>query len=68
MFDDFSKRSKAVQAALNLAKERRWSDIGLTAAQPIRDLWTHKDLGDSNFGGTIRAHGSILLKVGMPTR
>ena len=29
MFDDFSKRSKAVQAALDLAKERRWGDIGL---------------------------------------
>ncbi|HTO80203.1 MAG TPA: TetR/AcrR family transcriptional regulator [Methylocystis sp.] len=30
MFDDFSKRSKAVQAALDLAKERRWGDIALT--------------------------------------
>ncbi len=29
MFDDFSKRSKAVQAALDLAKERSWGDIGL---------------------------------------
>jgi ubiquinone biosynthesis protein COQ9 len=30
MFDDFSKRSKAVQAALDLAKERSWGNIGLT--------------------------------------
>jgi len=30
MFDDFSKRSKAVRAALDLAKERRWGDISLT--------------------------------------
>ena len=30
MFDDFSKRSKAVKAALDLAKERSWSDIALT--------------------------------------
>ncbi len=29
MFDDFSKRSKAVQAALDLAKERSWGDITL---------------------------------------
>ncbi len=29
MFDDFSKRSKAVQAALDLAKEKDWGDIGL---------------------------------------
>ena len=30
MFDDFSKRSKAVKAALDLAKERSWRDIALT--------------------------------------
>ena len=29
MFDDFSKRSKAVRAALDLAKERGWGDISL---------------------------------------
>jgi AcrR family transcriptional regulator len=29
MFDDFSKRSKAVRAAFDLAKERRWGDITL---------------------------------------
>jgi AcrR family transcriptional regulator len=29
MLDDFSKRSKAVRAALDLAKERSWGDIGL---------------------------------------
>jgi AcrR family transcriptional regulator len=29
MFDDFSKRSKAVRAALELAKTRPWSDISL---------------------------------------
>ena len=30
MFDDFSKRAKAVRAALDLAKERSWGDISLT--------------------------------------
>ena len=29
MFDDFSKRSKAVRAALDLAEERGWGDISL---------------------------------------
>lgn len=29
MFDDFSKRSKAVRAAFELAEERRWSEISL---------------------------------------
>ena len=30
MFDDFSKRSKAVRAALDLAKDRGWGEIGLS--------------------------------------
>lgn len=30
MFDDFSKRSKAVRAALDVAKERPWGDISLS--------------------------------------
>ena len=38
MFDDFSKRSKAVQAALDLAKERSWGDIGLTDIARAADL------------------------------
>jgi AcrR family transcriptional regulator len=29
MFDDFSKRSKAMRAALDLAQERNWGDIAL---------------------------------------
>ena len=30
MFDDFSKRSKAVRAALDLAKDKGWGEIGLS--------------------------------------
>ena len=30
MFDDFSKRSKAVQAALDLAKDKGWGGVGLS--------------------------------------
>lgn len=46
----------------------KWSDLGLVGSQPIRDLWKHKDLGqsDGNFAGTIGAHGSIMLKIGKP--
>ena len=29
MFDDFSKRSKVVRAALDLAKDKGWGEIGL---------------------------------------
>jgi alpha-galactosidase len=46
----------------------KWSDLGIKGSQPIRDLWKQKDHGqfDGNFGGTITAHGSILLKIGTP--
>jgi len=30
MFDDFSKRSKAVRAALDLAKDKSWGEVGLS--------------------------------------
>ena len=45
-----------------------WTDLGFTGMQPVRDLWTHKEQRDlsDNFGGTIRAHGSILFKIGTP--
>jgi ubiquinone biosynthesis protein COQ9 len=38
MFDDFSKRSRAVKAALDLAKERAWSDIALADIARAADL------------------------------
>jgi ubiquinone biosynthesis protein COQ9 len=38
MFDDFSKRSKAVRAALDLAKERNWGDISLPDIAQAADL------------------------------
>jgi ubiquinone biosynthesis protein COQ9 len=42
MFDDFSKRSKAVRTALDLAKERGWADISLTDIAQAANL----DLAD----------------------
>src|SRR5680860_620480 len=40
MFDEFSKRSKAVRAALELAQQRDWGDIALAdiASQAGLDL------------------------------
>ena len=38
MFDDFSKRSKAVRAALDLAEERGWGDISLADIAQAADL------------------------------
>ncbi|WP_431279208.1 X2-like carbohydrate binding domain-containing protein [Leifsonia poae] len=43
-----------------------WSDLGLTGAASVRDLWAGKDLGTfaSKFTGqTIPIHGVRLLKV-----
>jgi ubiquinone biosynthesis protein COQ9 len=42
MFDDFSKRSKAVRAALELAKDQGWGEIGLAGIAQAATL----DLAD----------------------
>ncbi|MDQ2730670.1 MAG: NPCBM/NEW2 domain-containing protein [Armatimonadota bacterium] len=43
-----------------------WDDLELIGTQPVRDLWLHKDLGDStdSFTATVPAHGAMLLKIG----
>ena len=38
MFDDLSKRSKAVRAALDLAKDRSWGDVGLAEIAAAANL------------------------------
>jgi len=45
-----------------------WSDIGVKGAQPVRDLWMHKDMGahDSSYTDTVPSHGCIVLKIGRP--
>jgi len=46
----------------------KFSDLGLTGSQPVRDLWLHKDLGSvSNaFTATVPRHGVVLVKIGRP--
>ncbi len=34
MLDDFSKRNKAIRAALELAAERGWNDVSLHRYRP----------------------------------
>lgn len=48
--------------------ETRWSDLGLTGPQPIRDLWQHKDLGtfSGEFAVDVPRHGARLLRIGQP--
>jgi alpha-galactosidase len=50
--------------------EVKWSDLGLTGNQPVRDLWQHKDLGVSrdSFSATVPRHGAVLLKIGTPKK
>ncbi len=46
----------------------RWSDIGVSGAHAVRDLWLHKDIGTYRDAVTVvvPAHGCVLLKVGPP--
>lgn len=46
----------------------RWSDLGLTGPQPVRDLWLHKDLGKltQSYSVSVPSHGVVLLKIGQP--
>ncbi len=46
----------------------KWSDIGLSGTQPVRDLWLHKDAGafDGEYSETVPAHGCVVIKVGKP--
>jgi alpha-galactosidase len=46
----------------------RWSDIGVTGRQPVRDLWQQRDIGTyaDRFSTGVPAHGAVLVKVGSP--
>jgi alpha-galactosidase len=45
----------------------KWSEIGLSGSQPVRDLWARKDLGefkDSFTAGGLGQHGVQMLRIG----
>jgi hypothetical protein len=44
----------------------KWSDLGLTGEQNVRDLWRQKDLGKfkDQFSLPVAPHGAELVKVG----
>ncbi len=66
---DLEDGSKAVglfnrgedQAGMSL----KWSDLGLSGRQGIRDLWRQQDLGEftGQFQTPVPRHGVVLLKV-----
>ena len=43
----------------------KWSDLGVSDTEKVRDLWLHKDLGtfQSSYDVIVPAHGAVLLKV-----
>jgi alpha-galactosidase len=43
----------------------KWSDLGLTGPQMVRDLWRQKDLGSQETAFTVKVprHGAAMIKV-----
>jgi alpha-galactosidase len=43
----------------------KWSDIGVSGRQTIRDLWRQQDLGaaEGEFTVDVPRHGAVLLKI-----
>jgi alpha-galactosidase len=48
-----------------LSVTAKWSDIGVTGRQSVRDLWRQQDLGQHNseFSAEIPRHGCVLVKI-----
>jgi alpha-galactosidase len=48
----------------------KFSDLGMSGSQPVRDLWSHQDLGrvSNEFSVTVPRHGAVLVKIGMPKK
>jgi alpha-galactosidase len=46
----------------------KWSDLGISGKQVVRDLWRQKDLGEfgDQFSAEVGRHGVILIKVSQP--
>jgi alpha-galactosidase len=55
--------NRGPEAARVLAK---WSDLGLTGAHPVRDIWLQKDLGraTNEFSAEVPRHGVVFVKIG----
>jgi len=66
---DMSDGSKAVglfnRGELEAKVTARFSALGLSGQQSVRDLWRQKDLGtfDSEFSAPVPRHGVVLIKL-----
>ncbi|HXF10492.1 MAG TPA: NPCBM/NEW2 domain-containing protein [Desulfuromonadaceae bacterium] len=66
---DMEDGSKAV-GLFNLGREEqsvtaKWSDLGISGKQKVRDLWRQKDLGvfAEKFTATVPYHGVVLVRI-----
>jgi alpha-galactosidase len=66
---DMEDGSKAV-GLFNLGKSEavatvKWSDLGISGKQNVRDLWRQKDLGpfEGQFSATVGRHGVVLVRI-----
>jgi alpha-galactosidase len=43
----------------------KWTDLGLSGSNVVRDLWRQKDLGNftGQFQATVPSHGVVLIKI-----
>jgi alpha-galactosidase len=43
-----------------------WKDLGLSGAQPVRDIWLQKDLGrvTNELSAVVPRHGVVFVKIG----
>ena len=43
----------------------KWSDLGISGPQIVRDLWRQRDLGtfENQFTAPVGRHGVVLIRV-----
>ena len=43
----------------------RWSDLGVSGNQKVRDLWRQKDLGsfEGHFSSEVGRHGTVMVRM-----
>jgi len=46
----------------------KWSDLGISGKQAVRDLWMHKNAGafETEYAEMVPAHGCVVVKIGKP--
>jgi alpha-galactosidase len=66
---DMEDGSKAVglcnRGEMAIDVTAKWSDLGLTGKQRVRDLWRQKNLGefDGSFTAKVGRHGTFLIRL-----